>query len=72
MVHMDNLSDEGFKKYVCPKCRLEVIDDFELMVAHMDECNVNCKTCVDFAASMLDKTQRCYRCGGHNMWRERK
>lgn len=71
MPDKDSLNDEGLIIYRCPRCKQEVIDDWELAIAHLKQCEVNCKTCADFATSMLDKNGNCYYCGGYQKWRER-
>lgn len=54
------------KKYICPKCHVEVIDDFELMDAHLYECDVHCKSCKYYKTKCMDEP--CRSCGGYQKW----
>lgn len=56
-------------KRVCPRCQHEVIDDFQLMAEHLEQCNVNCKSCVDMKTNCLKEP--CRQCSGYQKWRNK-
>ena len=69
MPQMDDLIEEGVMKATCPRCGQEVLDDFELMAEHLDNCQVNCKTCKHMKVHCLEEP--CKWCSGYQKWEQR-
>jgi len=55
-------------KIICPNCKKEMIDCYELLEHCKGKCNVSCKTCIDGDKSKI--TDKCVDCSNYKNWKK--